>query len=306
MTVSSASTKAPLSRLSDAGSLRPILHTCSSTATARHHFLVPSPQAPVSSWYIGASASSTVAHVASSAHSSAALSREKDIMDAFHSVVLAFAAQWSPHWISGLAGKANLHAAGPQLSKASENKVRLALWECARDKLQKVANLDSFRVIFALIIFAWTEKPREVLDRAANDPDIDLNSDNCALNTSSWQSPAEGSTFLLVAACANSSASSSRSKARSVAAFSPWNAPASKSKPSASASPNLDQASSLNDVAAFSGPGTQNGTEFEPSEKHKMARQIQSDLESRRQSTDDNTVHTAGSMDRTAKASQTR
>ncbi|ETS61741.1 hypothetical protein PaG_03835 [Moesziomyces aphidis] len=236
-------------------------------------------------------------------HSSAALSREKDIMDAFHSVVLAFAAQWSPRWISGLAGKANLHAAGPQLSKASEDKVRLALWECARDKLQKVANLDSFRVIFALIIFAWTEKPREVLDRAANDPDIDLNSDNCALDTSSWQSPAEGSTFLLVAAMHKLLSIKFKIEGKKRRGLSPWNAPASKSKPSASASPNLDQASSLNDVAASSGPGTQNGTEFEPSEKHKMARQIQSDLESRRQSTDDNTVHTAGSMDRTAKAS---
>ncbi|SPO46464.1 related to regulatory protein alcR [Moesziomyces antarcticus] len=232
-------------------------------------------------------------------HSSAALSREKDIMDAFHSVVLAFAAQWSPHWISGLAGKANLHAAGPQLSKASENKVRLALWECARDKLQKVANLDSFRVIFALIIFAWTEKPREVLDRAANDPDIDLNSDNCALDTSSWQSPAEGSTFLLVAAMRKLLSIKFKIEGKKRRGLSPWNAPGSKTKPSASASSSADQATSLNHVGASSGPNAHNGTDFEPSEKQKMARQIQSDLESRRQSTEDNTPHTAG----TAKAS---
>ncbi|SNX86108.1 uncharacterized protein MEPE_04817 [Melanopsichium pennsylvanicum] len=111
-------------------------------------------------------------------HTSGRASRETEITDAFHSVVLAFAAQRSPHWISGLADKAFLgDSTSRGFSKTSENEVRLALRERAREKLQKVANVDSFRVIFSLILFAWTEKPIDVVEQAGNGADINLNNE---------------------------------------------------------------------------------------------------------------------------------
>ncbi|SPO37100.1 related to regulatory protein alcR [Pseudozyma flocculosa] len=128
-------------------------------------------------------------------------SEDREIMEAFHSVILAFAAQWAPNWIQTMAAQTGQgpHEGGAGL-RATENRVRLALWERAREKLQAVSGLDSFRVIFSLIIFAWTEKPREVQERATGRVDIDIADESCALDTSSWQSPAEGSTLLLVAA----------------------------------------------------------------------------------------------------------
>ncbi|CBQ74027.1 related to regulatory protein alcR [Sporisorium reilianum SRZ2] len=178
-------------------------------------------------------------------------SRERDIMDAFHAVVLAFAAQWTPSWISGLAS-----ARG-----RSENRVRLALWERARDRLQRVANVDSFRVIFALVIFAWTEKPRQVQERAAGDADVDLNGENCALDTSDWQSPAEGSTFLLVAAMRKLLSIKFRIEGRKRRGVSPWNAPGGKVK----------VAAQTRSAATADGEGHET-----------MAGKIQSDLESKR------------------------
>ncbi|TKY84687.1 hypothetical protein EX895_006589 [Sporisorium graminicola] len=192
----------------------------------------------------------------------AAASREKDIMDAFHSVVLAFAAQWTPSWIGGLA---NRTPHGLSLGKISENKIRLALWERARDKLQRVANVDSFRVIFALILFAWTEKPRQVLERVANQADIDLNGDNCALDTSDWQSPAEGSTFLLVAAMRKLLSIKFRIESKKRRGVSPWNGPNQKAK-GVSLARSEAQCSSSGDAG----------------ERETMAGKIQFELESKR------------------------
>ncbi|KAN0060005.1 hypothetical protein ACQY0O_007978 [Thecaphora frezii] len=134
-------------------------------------------------------------------------SEDVEVMEAFHAVILAFAAQWAPHWIRGLATQDSPdptapHGGGGEGSspRFAENRIRLALWKRARDKLQAVCSLDSFRVIFSLIIFAWTEKPREIQERASARVDMDLTDESCALDTSSWQSPAEGSTLLLVAA----------------------------------------------------------------------------------------------------------
>ncbi|SPO27557.1 related to regulatory protein alcR [Ustilago trichophora] len=227
-------------------------------------------------------------------HATGKASREREIMDAFHSVVLAFAAQWSPHWISGLADKAQLSTAtvtGYGLNKTSENKVRLALWQRARDKLQKVANVASFRVIFALILFAWTEKPREVVDRAtaANDADIDLNSENCALDTSAWQSPAEGSTFLLVAAMRKLLSIKFKIEGKKRRGMSPWNAPNGKAEGGTSMSgapaAGISQQSSVasvpgGDACSSSGPAAGEDDD-EANENLTMARKIQSDLESK-------------------------
>ncbi|GAC93720.1 hypothetical protein PHSY_001285 [Pseudozyma hubeiensis SY62] len=197
-------------------------------------------------------------------------SREREIMDAFHSVVLAFAAQWSPHWVSNLTQ--------PQ-SSSSGNKVRLALWERARDKLQKVANVDSFRVIFALIIFAWTEKPRQVMDCVENGIDVDLNAENCALDTSAWQSPAEGSTFLLVAAMRKLLSIKFRIEGKKRRGVCPWNAPNRKLAGAATSSSGAaSQARAQQTASAMEVDGEeQNATT--------MAGKIQADLESKRPAT---------------------
>lgn len=187
--------------------------------------------------------------------------REKDIMDAFHSVVLAFAAQWTPSWIGGLANPSH----STSLGKTSENKIRLALWERARDKLQKVVNVDSFRVIFALISFAWTEKPRQVLERAGVDADLELNGDNCALDTSGWQTPAEEGTFLLVAAMRKLLSIKFRIEGRKRRGVSPWNALNAKVKGVSRARSDAQSATK----------GIGGGQET-------MAGKIQSDLESKR------------------------
>ncbi|SPO32665.1 related to regulatory protein alcR [Ustilago trichophora] len=227
-------------------------------------------------------------------HATGKASREREIMDAFHSVVLAFAAQWSPHWISGLADKAQLSTGtvtGCGLNKTSENKVRLALWQRARNKLQKVANVASFRVIFALVLFAWTEKPREVVDRATatNDADIDLNSENCALDTSAWQSPAEGSTFLLVAAMRKLLSIKFKIEGKKRRGITPWNAPNGKvqdgTSTSGASAAGISQRSSVSsalggDACSSSGPAAGEDDD-EANERLTMARKIQSDLESK-------------------------
>lgn len=198
-------------------------------------------------------------------------SREKEIMDAFHSVVLAFAAQWSPRWVPSLARAHN---------KAAEDKVRLALWERAREQLQKVAGIDSFRVIFALIIFAWTEKPRQVVDRALCDADVDLNGDNCALDTSAWQSPTEGSTFLLVAALRKLLSIKFKIEGKKRRGICPWNAPNGKVKgdgptlkgnTNAHAEPAIQQSQSTVDLSGVN-----------ERKSMAMASKIQSDLEDKR------------------------
>ncbi|KAJ9480050.1 Zn(2)-C6 fungal-type domain-containing protein [Pseudozyma hubeiensis] len=197
-------------------------------------------------------------------------SREREIMEAFHSVVLAFAAQWSPHRVSNLAQ--------PQ-SKCSENKVRLALWERARDKLQKVANVDSFRVIFALIIFAWTEKPRQVMDCVENGIDVDLNAENCALDTSAWQSPAEGSTFLLVAAMRKLLSIKFRIEGKKRRGVCPWNAPNRKAAGAATSSSGAaSQARAQQSASAMELDG-------EEQIGATMAGKIQADLENKQPAT---------------------
>ena len=181
------------------------------------------------------------------------LSRDKEIMDAFHSVVLAFAAQWTPRRMPNLADQPR--------NKTSEDRIRLALWERARDKLQKVADVDSFRVIFALIVFAWTEKPRQVHESGASGANVVLNGENYALDTSDWQTPAEGSTLLLVAAMRKLLAIKFRIEGRKRRGICPWEDVSGKPKIGHRAQ------------SAASAQGDQDET---------MAEKIQSGLESKR------------------------
>ncbi|SPC67996.1 related to Regulatory protein alcR [Ustilago sp. UG-2017b] len=126
---------------------------------------------------------------------------EKRVSEAYHAVLLAYAAQWPRHR-SGEAGGG---------WRPDEARIRLSLWKQARDKLMDAADAWSFRIVFALILFAWTEKPREVPDNEAfprDDPSHDHPSqlhvpsldENSALDSGSWQIPAEASTMMLATA----------------------------------------------------------------------------------------------------------
>lgn len=124
---------------------------------------------------------------------------EKRVSEAYHAVLLAYAAQWPRHRSQGGGWRPD------------EARIRLSLWKQARDKLMDAADAWSFRIVFALILFAWTEKPREVPDDQAfprDDPAHDHPSqlhvasldENSALDSSSWQIPAEASTMMLATA----------------------------------------------------------------------------------------------------------
>ncbi|GAC93660.1 C6 transcription factor [Pseudozyma hubeiensis SY62] len=132
----------------------------------------------------------------------AARNVEKRVSDAYNAVLLAYAAQWPRHRSS--------HSSNAQSDwKPDEARIRLSLWKQARDKLMDAADAWSFRIVFALILFAWTEKPREMPDSEAWDkgehempsqlhiPSLDENS---ALDSTSWQIPAEASTMMLATA----------------------------------------------------------------------------------------------------------
>lgn len=126
---------------------------------------------------------------------------EKRVSEAYHTVLLAYAAQWPRHRSSG-------GGAGRGEWKADEARIRLSLWKQARDKLMDAADAWSFRIVFALILFAWTEKPREVPDDQAWGKEVEQPSplhvpslsENSALDSSSWQIPAEASTMMLATA----------------------------------------------------------------------------------------------------------
>ncbi|PWN49984.1 hypothetical protein IE53DRAFT_369304 [Violaceomyces palustris] len=153
---------------------------------------------------------------------------EKKIMEAFHAVILAFAAQWTPHWVVG--DRSNPTSSSQQQQRISapdsierEDRVRMALWTQARDKLQKVSEIDSFRVIFALIVFAWTEKPKELRELSVDSQlGADLISESSVLDTSSWQGPAEASTLLLAAACRKLLSIRSRVEVKTRRGLLPW------------------------------------------------------------------------------------
>ncbi|KAJ1022548.1 hypothetical protein NDA16_003537 [Ustilago loliicola] len=124
---------------------------------------------------------------------------EKRVSEAYHAVLLAYAAQWPRHRSQGGGWRPD------------EARIRLSLWKQARDKLMDAADAWSFRIVFALILFAWTEKPREVPEDQAfprDDPAHDHPSqlhvpsldENSALDSSSWQIPAEASTMMLATA----------------------------------------------------------------------------------------------------------
>ena len=124
---------------------------------------------------------------------------ENEIREAFHAVLLAFAAQWPRH------RKAmDRHVrADADMWQPDEARIRLELWKQARDKLIAVSEAWSFRIIFALILFAWTEKPPEVPVQAHWQVSSGCPSaldDNLALDVSSWQDPAEASTMMLASA----------------------------------------------------------------------------------------------------------
>lgn len=126
---------------------------------------------------------------------------EKRVSEAYHAVLLAYAAQWPRH--------RNNQTASRTEWKPDEARIRLSLWKQARDKLMDAADAWSFRIVFALILFAWTEKPREVPDDEAwgsdNEPPAQLHEvpsldENSALDSSSWQINAEASTMMLATA----------------------------------------------------------------------------------------------------------
>ncbi|CDR98548.1 hypothetical protein [Sporisorium scitamineum] len=132
----------------------------------------------------------------------AARNVEKRVSEAYHAVLLAYAAQWPRH-------RSSQSSNGRADWKPDEARIRLSLWKQARDKLMDAADAWSFRIAFALILFAWTEKPREMPDSEAwakgehelpsqlHVPSLDENS---ALDSSSWQIPAEASTMMLATA----------------------------------------------------------------------------------------------------------
>lgn len=127
---------------------------------------------------------------------------EKRVSEAYHAVLLAYAAQWPRH-------RSSRSTTTRGDWKPDEARIRLSLWKQARDKLMDAADAWSFRIVFALILFAWTEKPREVPDGEAwGKEDNELPSqfhvpsldENSALDSSSWQIPAEASTMMLATA----------------------------------------------------------------------------------------------------------
>ncbi|TKY84639.1 hypothetical protein EX895_006541 [Sporisorium graminicola] len=132
----------------------------------------------------------------------AARNVEKRVSEAYHAVLLAYAAQWPRH-------RSSQSSSARADWKPDEARIRLSLWKQARDKLMDAADAWSFRIVFALILFAWTEKPREMPDSEAwakgehelpsqlHVPSLDENS---ALDSSSWQIPAEASTMMLATA----------------------------------------------------------------------------------------------------------
>lgn len=130
----------------------------------------------------------------------ASRSTERRVSEAYHAVLLAYAAQWPRHRSSETAGSGEW--------RPDEARVRLSLWKQARDKLMDAADAWSFRIVFALMLFAWTGKPPEVPGEeawAAGDPGSDLPEtyvdepsldENSALDSSSWQVSAESSTMM--------------------------------------------------------------------------------------------------------------
>ncbi|KAN0061772.1 hypothetical protein ACQY0O_005765 [Thecaphora frezii] len=130
-------------------------------------------------------------------------SSEKAVREALHAVMLAFAAQWPRHRQT-IGEHSKLQ---PSDWPADEARIRLELWKRARDKLMAVADVWSFRIIFALILFAWTEKPKEVPAHAHWQADDTQRVaawtalyENSATETSTWQDPAEASTMMLATA----------------------------------------------------------------------------------------------------------
>ena len=132
----------------------------------------------------------------------AARNVEKRVSEAYHAVLLAYAAQWPRH-------RSSQSSSARADWRPDEARIRLSLWKQARDKLMDAADAWSFRIVFALILFAWTEKPREMPDTEAwakgehelpsqlHVPSLDENS---ALESSSWQITAEASTMMLATA----------------------------------------------------------------------------------------------------------
>ncbi|EPQ28638.1 uncharacterized protein PFL1_03941 [Pseudozyma flocculosa PF-1] len=123
---------------------------------------------------------------------------EKIIHEALHATMLAFAAQWPRH----------RKRIGDHTDNwlPDEERIRLELWRNARDRLMIAAEeAPSFRVVYALILFAWTEKPRDVPTHAHWQVESTAAVqtalyENSAVETSSWQDPAEASTMMLATA----------------------------------------------------------------------------------------------------------
>lgn len=124
---------------------------------------------------------------------------ERTIQETFSSVMIAFAAQWPRHrrQIAKIEGD----------TEASEDRIRLELWKNARDKLLASADYPSFRIVLALIVFAWTEKPPSVPAEAhwmsesttLVSPQEAL-LECSAVEPSAWQAPAAASSMMLATA----------------------------------------------------------------------------------------------------------
>ncbi|KAJ9609634.1 hypothetical protein H2200_005962 [Cladophialophora chaetospira] len=106
---------------------------------------------------------------------------------ALNDAVMAFASQWSqsshnPFWQSkeGMAqlGACQSHAAhpptlnNPLASAEYERQIQKNLWHVAWNAIQAVAEIDSFKVILAYMIFALTQRPVDAKDPSAAEAQI--------------------------------------------------------------------------------------------------------------------------------------
>ncbi|EHY54053.1 Regulatory protein alcR [Exophiala dermatitidis] len=85
---------------------------------------------------------------------------------ALKAAIMAFAAQWAPStcdrmaaMTSGTGTEATTSGSVGQRSPTFNRSLQERLWNEARHILQETAGLDSFRVVFAQLVFSFTQKP---------------------------------------------------------------------------------------------------------------------------------------------------
>ncbi|KAL1966019.1 hypothetical protein VTN77DRAFT_4959 [Rasamsonia byssochlamydoides] len=87
------------------------------------------------------------------------VTEERMASRALHASIMAFASQWSPESVPRPSQSAEGDTYGGTPGKDFERSVPERLWNEASHVLHEAANIESFRVIFAHIIFSLTQRP---------------------------------------------------------------------------------------------------------------------------------------------------